>query len=262
VIAIIAILASMLLPALTRARDMATSLHCKANQKQFGIAFVVYAGDFDNWIPARGYSSRTFQGFGPGNFMTVLGVMGYIGGAETFVGKEYGNTRIRFAISACPGEPGTDWDNNVAGAGLDGSTYFDYDHLAGSYVMNQSLGLSNWVNPRQGFLTRSLPNEDIVGATFSPSGARLMTDTPDWASWHVQPRMGDKIDTFGWNRDTRGVAQFDYMYRHPSTTANFLYFDGHVKSHRPIWLAGGDNLFQNFYVAATSGPTEGTDMYD
>lgn len=46
VIAIISILASLLLPSLGRARDMAKAITCKNNQKQCGIAFSMYA--FDN----------------------------------------------------------------------------------------------------------------------------------------------------------------------------------------------------------------------
>jgi prepilin-type N-terminal cleavage/methylation domain-containing protein/prepilin-type processing-associated H-X9-DG protein len=51
VIAIIAILASMLLPALKRARGTAKSIKCTSNLKQVGLAFGMYAGDFNGWIP-------------------------------------------------------------------------------------------------------------------------------------------------------------------------------------------------------------------
>ncbi|MCP5515744.1 MAG: prepilin-type N-terminal cleavage/methylation domain-containing protein [Verrucomicrobiales bacterium] len=57
VIAIIAILAGLLLPALSAAKDKAQRTKCVANQKQLGLACHMYAGDnqemlpFPNWNP-------------------------------------------------------------------------------------------------------------------------------------------------------------------------------------------------------------------
>ena len=51
VIAIIAILAAMLLPALSRAKNRALRAQCAGNLKQWGTAFVMYAGDNNNSFP-------------------------------------------------------------------------------------------------------------------------------------------------------------------------------------------------------------------
>lgn len=53
VIAVIGILASMLLPALGRARHAAWRADCINNQRQIGIAFALYAGDNKDYLPPR-----------------------------------------------------------------------------------------------------------------------------------------------------------------------------------------------------------------
>ena len=51
VIAIIAILAAMLLPALSAARERAKSSNCVSRLKNLGVAVQLYADDFDSYIP-------------------------------------------------------------------------------------------------------------------------------------------------------------------------------------------------------------------
>ncbi|MFZ2657037.1 MAG: prepilin-type N-terminal cleavage/methylation domain-containing protein [Victivallales bacterium] len=51
VIAIIAILAAMLLPALKRSKEMATSISCVGKMKQLGLAYLNYVDDSNGYIP-------------------------------------------------------------------------------------------------------------------------------------------------------------------------------------------------------------------
>ena len=48
VIAIIAILAALLLPALSRAKMKGKDIHCVSNLKQLALAHTMYIGDFNN----------------------------------------------------------------------------------------------------------------------------------------------------------------------------------------------------------------------
>ncbi len=60
VIAIIAILAALLLPALSQAKVKAQSLKCKSNLHQLGVALRLYVGDFDSY-PYLAYTPASNQ---------------------------------------------------------------------------------------------------------------------------------------------------------------------------------------------------------
>jgi len=59
VIAIIAMLAALLLPALSKAKDKGCAIQCLGNLKQNGLALFSYAGDWNSYLPIQNYHHFT-----------------------------------------------------------------------------------------------------------------------------------------------------------------------------------------------------------
>ena len=64
VVAIIGILASMLLPSLTKAREAGKRALCISNLKQIGVAMQMYIDDADGYYPPKGDGSHQYGWFG------------------------------------------------------------------------------------------------------------------------------------------------------------------------------------------------------
>jgi prepilin-type N-terminal cleavage/methylation domain-containing protein/prepilin-type processing-associated H-X9-DG protein len=79
VIAIIAILAALLLPALARAKQKAKDTACRNNNRQIGMAMMIYAGDNAETLPMLNTSyppnpTWWYKTMDAGNYMTSSGV--------------------------------------------------------------------------------------------------------------------------------------------------------------------------------------------
>lgn len=78
VIAIIAVLMAILLPSLNKAKDQAKGVTCRNNLRQIGLAAMLYAEDYDNYVP-RSAGRRQIS---PGKYYEgwILYFLPYIGG--------------------------------------------------------------------------------------------------------------------------------------------------------------------------------------
>jgi len=80
VVAIIAILAAMLLPALSQARERARQASCLNSLKQVGLASLMYVQDYDGWF----YACRDTGGSGGTPWYKASGVLApYLTGASS-----------------------------------------------------------------------------------------------------------------------------------------------------------------------------------
>ncbi|MGN0877863.1 MAG: DUF1559 domain-containing protein [Oligosphaeraceae bacterium] len=101
VIAIIAILAAMLLPALSKAREKARAISCLSNLKQFALGLQMYTNDSDGGLPATTWTGsgskpvhpfKNLDGTAVSEWYTLqYFVYDYVGDAKSFLCPSYTN---------------------------------------------------------------------------------------------------------------------------------------------------------------------------
>jgi len=198
VVAIIAILAAMLLPALSQARERARTAVCMNNLKQIGLALAMYTQDYDEYLP----SAAEDNSGAPSDYHYIFWYthVAQLLGYKFKFGDSTGPTPAMFL---CPSAP-----PNMRG---DCKKYqrinYHYGYQRLSYIANFDIlphYLTSPRNVRLGKIKRPSEICSIGGHNyyFSDHGPALLWSNPQWH------RLGIDIHTDG---------------------SNYLFVDGHVE---------------------------------
>lgn len=224
VIAIIAVLAAMLLPALSRARAMGKSTACVNNLRQCYLALVDYGDDNDAYIPRNGTGAL--------NWHYQLGLNDYLGASRPAYGGSTSPLGNTWPILECPAE------YKHAQNSAYGSSY-RIPYIQTSYAMNFSFHYTKTTVPRKGM------GMDSDGAPADRT-ATLM-DCPAWNVGWAQAAFEWHVDDAYWNWDPL------YPYRHPGYQANVVYMDGHVDGASSFLMGNGPRVYWALYATDPDG---------
>jgi len=250
VIAIIAILAAMLLPALSRAKSKATATACLNNLRQNNLASIMFAGDNNEQISPQLGGGGFWGEPQAGTMNTAINGAGLISLATAYVKNEFTTNNPlypyanNFSLIHCPGDLR---ENNPLGGGWAMDSYSRTENFNGdpNAPANNYYGCGNTCKKYSDART--------------PSQTFVFTEATDY--------RGCNNDNYyvRWSAGSPG----SFMWVSPPAQyhvdiGNFAFADGHSDRHR--WYNGhlvsaGQNAAKSLNPGIFSGPNSGPD-YD